>query len=71
MKSCDHDVVITKIWVVGVGSSGVISPGYLIEGADNSSMDTLGGTFVLYDPSFARMSAVTFESRRTCKISNP
>jgi hypothetical protein len=71
MKSCIHDVVITKIWVVGVGSSVVISPGYLIESADNSSTNTPGGTFALSDPNFARMSAAIFESRRTCRISNP
>jgi hypothetical protein len=70
MKSCVHDVVITKIWVVGAESSGVISPGCLTEGANNSFMNTSGGTFALSDHSFVRMSAATFESCRTCRISN-
>ena len=48
--------------MVGAGSSGVIAPGCLIEGTDNSSTNTLGGTFALSDPTFARMSAATFES---------
>jgi hypothetical protein len=43
----------------------------LLEGAENSSTNTPGGTFALSDLSFARMSTATFESRRTCRISNP
>ena len=64
-------MVITIIWVPLSGSSGVISPGCLIEGADNSSMNTPGETFALSDPSLARASAAMLESCRTCRISNP
>jgi hypothetical protein len=55
--------------VVGARSSGVIAPGCLIDEDDNSLTNTLGGTFTLSDPSLARMSAATFESHRTCRIS--
>jgi hypothetical protein len=71
MKICVHDVAITNTWVPRAGSSGVISPGYLIEGFDNSSMNTSGGTFALFDLSLARMSAAIFESCKTCRISSP
>jgi hypothetical protein len=64
-------VVITKIWMSRARSFGVISSGYLIEEAVNSSMNTPGGTFALSDPSLARMSAAMFESCKTCRISSP
>jgi hypothetical protein len=54
--------------VVGAGSLGVNAPGCLIEGADNSFINTPGGTFALSDPSLARISAATFESHRTGRI---
>ena len=54
-------MVITKIWVPFAGSSGVISLGCLIEGADNSSMKTPGGTSALSDPSLARTSAAMLD----------
>jgi hypothetical protein len=58
------------IWVVGVGGLEVISPGYFMEGDDNSSTNTPGETFALSDPSLARTYAAMFESRRTCRISS-
>jgi hypothetical protein len=59
------------IWVVGAGGSRVILPGCFMEGDGSSSTNTPGGTFALSDPSFARTSAVMFESHRTCRISSP
>jgi hypothetical protein len=59
------------IWIVGTGDSEDISPGYFMEGDGNSSTNTPGGTFALFDPSLAKMSTATFESRRTCMISSP
>jgi hypothetical protein len=49
----------------GARSSGVISLGCLIEGADNFSTNTPGGTFTLFDPRLARISTATFELRET------
>jgi hypothetical protein len=63
--------VITMIWTVGAGGLEVISPDRFMEGDDNSSTNTPGGTFALSDPSLARTSAATFESHRTCRISSP
>jgi hypothetical protein len=63
--------VIIIIWVVGVGGSGVIMLGWFMEGDGNSSTNTPGVTFALFDPSFARTSAAMFESRRTCRIYSP
>jgi hypothetical protein len=71
MKSLVYGLVIPMIWVVVTGGSEVILPGYFIEGDDNSSTNTPGGTFALSDPSLARTSAAMFESLRTYWISSP
>ena len=63
--------VMISIWLLDVGLLGVVSSSCFIEGADSSSTKTPGGTFALSDPSLARTSAATFESRRIWSISSP